>query len=560
MEDLFVFKKIKGVLTVIDYLGENQTKIIIPDMYQGEYVTAIVSGLFWVKIDSKNKNLEEIILPEKLETIGQRAFMDCLYLKKITFPNTLKEIKSSAFKNCCLIEEIILPESVEKIGYDCFTNCSSLKKIVALNKNIDAKENCLNKNYSLNEVSFNLIKFSNYNFIIKKIIECYREWDNLTEEEKGYILNLSRKNTIKNKLLLSNEIDVISSILPLIPKLSIEKIDELLEHHDNTVIVAKLLDYKSTKYTPKEIKKHQDRTELLEVGLELPTLKEFKKKWKIVVKEREIIIKGYLGNNENEVIPKTIADQTPITQVFYTVEVDFAPIRYLNIQADLECLDWKLFEYNDCLEEVILPDSLKEISILCFYNCRKLKSVQLPKNLHSINKNAFEMCFCLEEIEIPDTVKVIEDNAFKDCQSLKLLELPKELEVINSSTFLGCSGLSSIKFPEKLSKINQFAFKDCSALEKIEFPKSLIHICVYAFQNCTSVRGIIFQDGIKVIESFAFAECIDLEEIEIPKTVELIGEGAFYGCVKLKKVTFLGEMPKLEPGVFEQTPYNDYKN
>ena len=74
-----------------------------------------------------------MILPCKLESIGNYAFADCISLKSIEFPSTLKVIEDHAFTNCNKLEKV----SFTKLGWwypltiksGAFANCSSLEEI-----------------------------------------------------------------------------------------------------------------------------------------------------------------------------------------------------------------------------------------------------------------------------------------------------------------------------------------------------------------------------------------------------------------------------------------------
>lgn len=74
--------------------------------------------------------LKEVILPEGLEEIEERAFEDNPYLEKVVLPSTLKNIGDLAFADCIRLKGINIPEGVEKIAPGCFKNCKLLKSIV----------------------------------------------------------------------------------------------------------------------------------------------------------------------------------------------------------------------------------------------------------------------------------------------------------------------------------------------------------------------------------------------------------------------------------------------
>ncbi len=57
------------------------------------------------------------------------------------------------------------------------------------------------------------------------------------------------------------------------------------------------------------------------------------------------------------------------------------------------------------IEEIILPDSIKEIGEDCFASMVNLKSITLPSNLEKIEEDIFFICENLKEISIPAKVK-----------------------------------------------------------------------------------------------------------------------------------------------------------
>lgn len=76
-----------------------------------------------------NSDLEEIILPDSLEKIGDCAFHDCKKLKKIKIPDTVNNIGVACFCYCVKLESVNIPKHLKVISNQCFYNCSSLLKI-----------------------------------------------------------------------------------------------------------------------------------------------------------------------------------------------------------------------------------------------------------------------------------------------------------------------------------------------------------------------------------------------------------------------------------------------
>ena len=75
------------------------------------------------------KKVEEIVIPEGYVYIGEKAFSDCLSLRKITLPSTLKSIGESVFRSCPKLESIVIPGSLKKITRWAFRNCMNLKEL-----------------------------------------------------------------------------------------------------------------------------------------------------------------------------------------------------------------------------------------------------------------------------------------------------------------------------------------------------------------------------------------------------------------------------------------------
>ena len=75
------------------------------------------------------KNVETIIIPEGVTSIGEDAFTYCEGLKNIEIPEGVTIIGDYAFSYCRSLLEVTIPPSVEEIGDGVFASCKSLKNI-----------------------------------------------------------------------------------------------------------------------------------------------------------------------------------------------------------------------------------------------------------------------------------------------------------------------------------------------------------------------------------------------------------------------------------------------
>lgn len=73
--------------------------------------------------------MEEILIADSVEKIGDFAFNTCSKLAEVRLPEGLNEISIYAFSNCSSLNAVTIPESVSKIGNGVFFGCTSLTDI-----------------------------------------------------------------------------------------------------------------------------------------------------------------------------------------------------------------------------------------------------------------------------------------------------------------------------------------------------------------------------------------------------------------------------------------------
>ena len=68
----------------------------------------------------------EVIIEEGVESIGEKAFLNCTALKNASIAGSVKSIGSEAFFGCSKLSEIKIPDSVTYIGSEAFSDCTNL--------------------------------------------------------------------------------------------------------------------------------------------------------------------------------------------------------------------------------------------------------------------------------------------------------------------------------------------------------------------------------------------------------------------------------------------------
>lgn len=82
----------------------------------------------------------------------------------------------------------------------------------------------------------------------------------------------------------------------------------------------------------------------------------------------------------------------------------------------------------------------------------------------------------VEQVSLPDSVKQIGDNAFQRFTSLKTINLPEGLEQIGRNAFMGCQELTEIYIPIKITEIKAGTFEQCNKLTKIQGMQNISQI------------------------------------------------------------------------------------
>lgn len=232
---------------------------------------------------------------------------------------------------------------------------------------------------------------------------------------------------------------------------------------------------------------------------------------------------------------------------------------------------WWNSVFKDCskLEDVCLPENLKWIGYSMFENCYSLDSLWLPLALKEINNNAFRganvyWLYLPPKLEYIDGVlcsagsiqHVYYDIAdwegsmeadIPDWQTLEI-EVGENVRMIGNRLFQDCEKMKSVDLSH-VKEIGVSAFENCSNLESINyFSDSLRILGEAAFSGCKKLRGdIIIPDSITEINPNVFNGCLMLSGMTLPPTTKRIDATAFTDNVNLKHFTVYS----LEPPMVE---------
>lgn len=79
------------------------------------------------------ESLESITIPTSIDSLGESTFASCTSLKSVTIPSNIKTIGVTAFDGCNTLETVVIEDGVEEIAGTAFASCTSLKSVVIPN-------------------------------------------------------------------------------------------------------------------------------------------------------------------------------------------------------------------------------------------------------------------------------------------------------------------------------------------------------------------------------------------------------------------------------------------
>lgn len=123
--DSYFFRVNDGKVTITSYIG-HENIVSVPSRLEGHLVTTIGSNAFiW-------ESVTDVIIPDSVTTIGDKAFYECDALTGITIPNSVTSIGNSIFQRCVSLPSITIPGSVSMISQEAFSGCTSLTNVTIL--------------------------------------------------------------------------------------------------------------------------------------------------------------------------------------------------------------------------------------------------------------------------------------------------------------------------------------------------------------------------------------------------------------------------------------------
>ena len=156
--------------------------------------------------------------------------------------------------------------------------------------------------------------------------------------------------------------------------------------------------------------------------------------------------------------------------------------------------------------------NVKSIDNFAFY-LSYATSITLPNSITNIGVQAFNECRGLTSITIPNSVITIDDAAFANCSGLTSITIPNSVITIGNAAFGRCTGLISITFENGIKTIGNNMFLSCTGLTSINIPNSVITIGNNAFDNCYSLTSVTMPISFTTVGTTPFLRCYNIQTI-----------------------------------------------
>lgn len=208
------------------------------------------------------------------------------------------------------------------------------------------------------------------------------------------------------------------------------------------------------------------------------------------------------------------------------------------------------FTANEIITDVVIPEGYDTVSLSAFANCPNLKSVSIPGTMSMIAASAFKDCQKLETVTFAGSDESslrFRNDVFAGCTSLTSIELPKQLSSVDNNFLRGCTSLTSISVADGSEN---FA-ADGNILYDVSGEGAVMTAYPFGKQETEfTIPGSVNGKTVTEIGPQLFKENGTLKKITIPQTVTSIARYAFNGMTAIEEIILEHETaPSLGSGV-----------
>ena len=424
--------------------------------------------------------LTEITFSPFLSYIGDTMFHGCSSLETFVIPETINQINSFAFGSCTSLKTITIPQSVAGISQDAFKNCSALTDVVLNNTGIMGATIFYDCTALTNvTIGENVEEIGNNTFH-----NCI-SLQNVYIKDVDKFVSINFKSARANPLYYAHNLYVNNES---VDTLTINK-SVIIEHMFRGLNNVKTINVISNSIGGYAFAEMPD---LENINILSPT------SGKTYIYEY-----AFAYNEKVKSISQSVTLEDTQLNCFYKTGVSGDDEEcLLTVTASISSLAGTIggFYTNSNISKVVFNGNGITIGEESFYNCERLKVVELQSRVSSFGPWAFNECTALEKVEIKDIEWFLEGvfenetsnplyyahNLYLNNELVENLKIDRILS-ISSYVFIGAQCLKKVEISD-LVNIETKAFKDCTNLEVVKLN----------FESGGSISGVAFDGCVKL--------------------------------------------------------------
>ncbi|NCA66552.1 MAG: hypothetical protein EOM87_00660, partial [Clostridia bacterium] len=598
----------EGSSSVTQFYSTNGSRIFyLPDSLIAVTVTGetrISYGAFY-----NCKKLVSIILPNTVDTIGEKAFMYCEALVSVDIPESVTSIAPWAFSSCTALCSVNIPASVENIGAYAFAYCSSLTLVNIMRSSTNGIASGSNGMFLYCNAAMKV-------YVRAASLETYEE-ASVWSDYASALRAMPVVSFETNGGSLIGAVDVAYNGKLVKPESDPSKIGNsfvkwyadmacLSEYNfDGTYLTEDIVVYAKWAIGAYTITFETNGgsgvaniTEDYNIDLEAP-VNPTKAGFEFAGWYSDAALNLYYVFTDAKMPDENI-----------TLYADWGTAGLLYTVIDSDSCSVSKGEGQTLIGAVKLPNRHegKAVTVIHdFSGSTGITSFVINLTAQKISGNAFSGCSGLLSITIPDNVTEIGAGAFSGCTGLLSMTLTfagKSAQATGANALLGyifgtesyvggmavsqyygiensiamtqtyylpsglvsvtingaqtlgfgvfsnCANIEEIVIGDTVTGIGERAFWGCSGLSSVTLSANLCGISENAFTDCIGLSVIVIPDSVVAIDAYAFSGCTGLVGITVPSSVLTIGASAFSGCSALTDITIEYGVKEIREGAF----------